>query len=165
VAEFGEVFETHQGGDEMNFDEPGTTTKDPNDMLPDGEHVGLIISAQEEVMNWEKNPTCIVLEIKVLGFEAVRSITPCWKTKECAAIFRAAGIEPRGEVNVFDLVQKKIAFTAIRTISKANKEFVRLDAFRNCSVAAPIERAVQQRQPVRTAVARKVNEESEDIPF
>ena len=151
----------------MNFDEPGTTTtKDPSDMLPDGEHVGKIIAASEEEMStWEKKPTCIVLEIKVLGFESVKSITPCWKTKECAAIFRAAGIEPRGEVNVFDLVQKKIAFTAIRTISKANKEFVRLDAFRNCSVAAPIERAIQQRQPVRTAVARKVNEESDDIPF
>ncbi len=151
----------------MNFDEPGTTTtKELNDMLPDGEHVGTIISASEEAMtSWEKAPTCIVIEVKVLGFEVVKSITPCWKTKECAAIFRAAGIEPRGEVNVFDLIQRKIAFTAIRTISKANKEFVRLDAFRNCSVAAPIERAVQQRQPVRTAVARKVNEESEDIPF
>jgi hypothetical protein len=134
-------------------------------MLPDGEHVGVIISAQEEVMNWEKNPTCIVLEVKVLGFEVVKSITPCWKTKECAAIFRAAGIEPRGEVNVFDLIQKKIAFTAIRTISKQNKEFVRLDAFRNCSVAAPIERAVQQRQPVRTAVAPVNAGGAEDIPF
>ena len=150
----------------MNFDEPGTTTKDPSDMLPDGEHVGKIIAASEEVMStWDKTPTCIVLEIKVLGFESVKSITPTWKTKECAAIFRAAGIEPRGEVNVFDLIQRKIAFTAIRTISKSGKEFVRLDAFRNCSVAAPIERAIQQRQPVRTAVARKVNEESEDIPF
>ena len=150
----------------MNFDEPGTTTtRDPSDMLPDGEHVGVIISAQEEVMNWEKNPTCIVLEVKVLGFEVVKSITPCWKTKECAAIFRAAGIEPRGEVNVFDLIQKKIAFTAIRTISKQNKEFVRLDAFRNCSVAAPIERAVQQRQPVRTAVAPVNAGGAEDIPF
>ncbi len=149
----------------MNFDEPGTTTKDPSGMLPDGEHVGVIISAQEEVMNWEKNPTCIVLEIKVLGFEVCKSITPCWKTKECAAIFRAAGIEPRGEVNVFDLIQRKIAFTAIRTISKANKEFVRLDAFRNCSVAAPIERAVQQRQPVRTAVAPVNAGGADDIPF
>jgi hypothetical protein len=146
----------------MNFDEPGTT-KDPSDMLPDGEHVGTIIAASEEEMNWEKNPTCIVIEIKVLGFEVVKSITPCWKTKECAAIFRAAGIEPRGEVHVFDLVQKKIAFTAIRTISKAGKEFVRLDAFRNCSVAAPIERAIQQRQPVRTAVAPVGG--AEDIPF
>lgn len=149
----------------MNFDDPGTTTKDPSGMLPDGEHVGVIISAQEEVMNWEKNPTCIVLEIKVLGFEVCKSITPCWKTKECAAIFRAAGIEPRGEVNVFDLIQKKIAFTAIRTISKANKEFVRLDAFRNCSVSAPIERAVQQRQPVRTAVAPVNAGGADDIPF
>ena len=146
----------------MNFDEPGTT-KDPSDMLPDGEHVGTIISASEEEMNWEKNPTCIVIEIKVLGFEVVKSITPCWKTKECAAIFRAAGIEPRGEVHVFDLVQKKIAFTAIRTISKAGKEFVRLDAFRNCSVAAPIERAIQQRQPVRTAAAPVGG--ADDIPF
>jgi len=150
----------------MNFDEPGTKTKDPSDMLPDGEHVGTIISASEEVMStWEKTPTCIVIEVKVLGFESVKSITPCWKTKECAAIFRAAGIEPRGEVNVFDLVQKKIAFTAIRTISKANKEFVRLDAFRNCSVAAPIERAVQQRQPVRTAAAPVNAGGADDIPF
>lgn len=150
----------------MNFDEPGTTTKDPNDMLPDGEHVGTIIAASEEVMStWEKNPTCIVLEIKVLGFEVVKSITPCWKKQECAAIFRAAGIEPRGEVNVFDLIQRKIAFTAIRTISKANKEFVRLDAFRNCSVAAPIERAVQQRQPVRTAAAPVNAGGADDIPF
>ena len=48
----------------MNFDEPGTT-KDPSDMLPDGEHVGKIIAASEEVMStWEKTPTCIVLEIK-----------------------------------------------------------------------------------------------------
>ena len=149
----------------MNFDETGTT-KDPSDMLPDGEHVGKIIAASEEVMStWEKTPTCIVLEIKVLGFESVKSITPCWKTKECAAIFRAAGIEPRGEVNVFDLVQKKIAFTAIRTISKANKEFVRLDAFRNCSVAAPIERAIQQRQPVRTAAAPVNAGGADDIPF
>lgn len=149
----------------MNFDEPGTTTtKDPNDMLPDGEHVGTIISASEEAMtSWEKAPTCIVIEVKVVGFEVVKSITPCWKTKECAAIFRAAGIEPRGEVNVFDLIQRKIAFTAIRTISKANKEFVRLDAFRNCSVAAPIERAVQQRQPVRTAAAPVGG--ADDIPF
>ena len=149
----------------MNFDEPGTT-KDPSDMLPDGEHVGTIIAASEEEMStWEKKPTCIVIEIKVLGFESVKSITPCWKTKECAAIFRAAGIEPRGEVNVFDLVQKKIAFTAIRTISKANKEFVRLDAFRNCSVAAPIERAIQQRQPVRTAAAPVNAGGADDIPF
>ena len=149
----------------MNFDEPGTTTKDPSDMLPDGEHVGTIIAASEDVMNWEKNPTCIVLQIKVLGFEVLKSITPCWKKQECAAIFRAAGVEPRGEVGVFELLQKKIAFTAVRTISKKGTEFVRLDAFRNCSVAAPIERAIQQRQPVRTAVARKVNEESDDIPF
>ena len=150
----------------MNFDEPGTTTKDPSDMLPDGEHVGTIISASEEVMStWDKSPTCIVIEVKVLGFEVLKSITPCWKKQECAAIFRAAGVEPRGEVGVFELLQKKIAFTAVRTISKKGTEFVRLDAFRNCSVAAPIERAIQQRQPVRTAVARKVNEESEDIPF
>ena len=150
----------------MNFDEPGTTTKDPSDMLPDGEHVGTIISASEEVMStWDKSPTCIVIEVKVLGFEVLKSITPCWKKQECAAIFRAAGVEPRGEVGVFELLQKKIAFTAVRTISKKGTEFVRLDAFRNCTVAAPIERAIQQRQPVRTAAARKVNEESEDIPF
>ena len=149
----------------MNFDEPGTT-KDPSDMLPDGEHVGNIIAASEDVMStWEKTPTCIVLEIKVLGFEPVKSITPCWKTKECASIFRAAGIEPRGEVNVFDLIQRKIAFTAIRTISKSGKEFVRLDAFRNCSVAAPIERAIQQRQPVRTAAAPVNAGGADDIPF
>jgi hypothetical protein len=150
----------------VNFDEPGTTTKDPSDMLPDGEHVGTIIAASEEEMStWEKKPTCIVLEIKVLGFEVVKSITPTWKTKECAAIFRAAGIEPRGEVNVFDLIQRKIAFTAIRTISKSGKEFVRLDAFRNCTVAAPIERAIQQRQPVRTAAAPVNAGGADDIPF
>ena len=147
----------------MNFDEPGTT-KDPSDMLPDGEHVGKIIAASEEEMStWEKKPTCIVIEIKVLGFESVKSITPTWKTKECAAIFRAAGVEPRGEVGVFELLQKKIAFTAVRTISKKGTEFVRLDAFRNCSVAAPIERAIQQRQPVRTAAAPVGG--ADDIPF
>ena len=151
----------------MNFDEPGTTTtKDPSDMLPDGEHVGTIIAASEEVMStWEKTPTCIVLEIKVLGFEVLKSITPCWKKQECAAIFRAAGVEPRGEVGVFELLQKKIAFTAVRTISKKGTEFVRLDAFRNCSVAAPIERAIQQRQPVRTAAAPVNAGGADDIPF
>lgn len=149
----------------MNFDEPGTTTKDPNDMLPDGEHVGTIISASEEVMStWDKSPTCIVIEVKVLGFEVVKTIVPCWKKQECAAIFRAAGVEPRGEVGVFELLQKKIAFTAVRTISKKGTEFVRLDAFRNCSVAAPIERAIQQRQPVRTAAPSSVGG-ADDIPF
>ena len=150
----------------MNFDEPGTTTKDPSDMLPDGEHVGTIISASEEVMStWDKSPTCIVIEVKVLGFEVLKSITPCWKKQECAAIFRAAGVEPRGEVGVFELLQKKIAFTAVRTISKKGTEFVRLDAFRTCSVAAPIERAIQQRQPVRTAAAPVNAGGADDIPF
>ena len=148
----------------MNFDEPEVYEKDPNGMLPNGEHVGTILSAVEEVMStWEKKPTCLIIEVKVLDFEVVRSITPTWKRQECAAIFKAAGVDPHGEVMAFDLIQKKIAFTAIRSVSKAGKEFVRLEAFRCCTVAAPIERQVQRKEPSRQPVAKKVSEE--DIPF
>lgn len=148
----------------MNFDEPEAIEKDPNGLLPDGEHVGKILSAKEEVMTtWEKTPTCLIIELKVLDYEVVRSITPCWRKPECAAIFKAAGIDPVGEVMAFDLIQKKVAFTAIRTVSKTGKEFVKLDAFRCCTVAAPVERQVNRKEPVRIPIAKKVNED--DIAF
>lgn len=148
----------------MNFDEPEVSEKDPNGMLPNGEHVGTILSAVEEIMTtWEKSPTCLIIEVKVLDYEVIRSITPVWKRKECAAIFQAAGIDPHGEVMAFDLIQKKIAFTAVRSVSKAGKEFVRMEAFRCCTVAAPIERLLNRKEPIRIPILKKVSDE--DIPF
>lgn len=148
----------------MNFDEPEVAEKDPNGMLPNGEHVGTILSAVEEIMTtWEKSPTCLIIEVKVLDYQVIRSITPTWKRKECAAIFQAAGIDPHGEVMAFDLIQKKIAFTAVRSVSKAGKEFVRMEAFRCCTVAAPIERQLNRKEPIRIPILKKISDE--DIPF
>ena len=170
----------------MRFDWPADSDFQPTQaapvddrdrpLVPDGRHTATIVWAGEQARDWAKcddNPTGAVLTVKLDFGQQWRpqweSIRGHWRGA-IEAVCRAARVEAPTSGEDWDVKQllgQVVAIDTVLAVSKAGREYVRVDKWHAGAAPLPVEiRKAPARTPARKAAAEfKAANGDDDIPF